>query len=52
MHIGQQRTNVAAIVGGVLGSVFALSIIIALSVALAVSDHIHKVILINNESLF
>lgn len=42
MHIGQQKTNVAAIVGGVLGGVIALGIIIALSVTLGVSDHIRK----------
>ena len=41
---GQQRSSVAAIVGGVLGGVIALGIIflIALSVVLLVSDHIRK----------
>ena len=39
--IGQKTSgnNTAAIVGGVLGSLIALSTIIALSVALGVSDH-------------
>ena len=42
---GQQKSSVAAIVGGVLGGVIALGIIIfliALSVVLLVSDHIRK----------